>query len=90
MQQFLALTSFGIEILLAEELKNLNAQQVVQKPEGVYFTATLADAYKICLYCRLSTRILLNENVPHKRAHSLSHIFQYGFQSSVPLIEKSM
>jgi len=59
MQQFLALTSFGIEILLAEELKNLNAQQVVQKPEGVYFTATLADAYKICLYCRLSTRILL-------------------------------
>jgi len=59
MQQFLALTSFGIEILLAEELKNLNAQQVVQKPEGVYFTATLADAYRICLYCRLSTRILL-------------------------------
>ncbi|MFB0998679.1 MAG: THUMP domain-containing protein, partial [Colwellia sp.] len=59
MQQFLALTSFGVEILLAEELKNLNAQQVVQKPEGVYFTATIEEAYKICLYCRLSTRILL-------------------------------
>ena len=59
MQQFLALTSFGVEILLAEELKNLNAQQVVQKPEGVYFMATIEEAYKICLYCRLSTRILL-------------------------------
>ena len=37
MQQFLALTSPGIEVLLANEVKNLGAQQVVQKPEGVYF-----------------------------------------------------
>ncbi|MBA6264573.1 MAG: bifunctional 23S rRNA (guanine(2069)-N(7))-methyltransferase RlmK/23S rRNA (guanine(2445)-N(2))-methyltransferase RlmL [Colwellia sp.] len=59
MQQFLALTSPGIEILLAQELKDLKASQVVQKPEGVYFTATIEEAYKICLYCRLSTRILL-------------------------------
>lgn len=59
MQQFLALTSPGIEILLAQELKNLNASQVVQKPEGVYFTASIEQAYSICLYCRLSTRILL-------------------------------
>lgn len=59
MQQFLALTSPGIEILLAQELTNLQAEQVVQKPEGVYFTSTIANAYKICLYSRLSTRILL-------------------------------
>ena len=59
MQQFLALTSPGIEILLAQELKDLKAEQVVQKPEGVYFTSTIEHAYHICLHARLSTRILL-------------------------------
>ncbi|MCO4798447.1 MAG: bifunctional 23S rRNA (guanine(2069)-N(7))-methyltransferase RlmK/23S rRNA (guanine(2445)-N(2))-methyltransferase RlmL [Colwelliaceae bacterium] len=59
MQQFLALTSPGIEILLAQELKDLNAEQVIQKPEGVYFTTTLENAYEICLYSRLATRVLL-------------------------------
>ena len=59
MPQFLALTSPGIEILLAEELKNLQAEQVVQKPDGVYFSATLEQAYHICLHLRLATRVLL-------------------------------
>ncbi|MEW6991667.1 bifunctional 23S rRNA (guanine(2069)-N(7))-methyltransferase RlmK/23S rRNA (guanine(2445)-N(2))-methyltransferase RlmL [Colwelliaceae bacterium 6441] len=59
MQQFLALTSPGIEILLAQELKDLQAQDVIQKPEGVYFTATIENAYRICLFTRLATRILL-------------------------------
>ena len=59
MQQFLALTSPGIEILLAQELKDLKAEQVVQKPEGVYFNSTIEHAYHICLRSRLSTRILL-------------------------------
>lgn len=59
MYQFLALTSSGIEILLAEELQTLGAEHVVQKPEGVYFQADLALAYKICLWCRLASRILL-------------------------------
>jgi 23S rRNA (guanine2445-N2)-methyltransferase / 23S rRNA (guanine2069-N7)-methyltransferase len=59
MKQFLALTSPGIEILLAQELKELGAEQVIQKPEGVYFSASLATAYDICLYTRLSTRVML-------------------------------
>lgn len=59
MQQFLALTSPGIEILLTQELKDLRAEQVIQKPEGVYFTSTIENAYQICLYSRLATRILL-------------------------------
>ncbi|GAA6206685.1 MULTISPECIES: bifunctional 23S rRNA (guanine(2069)-N(7))-methyltransferase RlmK/23S rRNA (guanine(2445)-N(2))-methyltransferase RlmL [Thalassotalea] len=59
MQQFLALTSPGIEILLAQELKDLHAEQVIQKPEGVYFTSTIENAYHICLFSRLATRILL-------------------------------
>jgi 23S rRNA (guanine2445-N2)-methyltransferase / 23S rRNA (guanine2069-N7)-methyltransferase len=59
MQQFLALTSPGVEILLAEELQNLGAQDVVQKPEGVYFAAPLSVAYQLCLWSRFATRILL-------------------------------
>ena len=59
MFQFLALTSQGIEVLLAEELNSLGAEQVVQKPEGVYFSCSLEKAYHICLWTRLATRILL-------------------------------
>lgn len=59
MFQFLALTSQGIESLLADELKSLDAQQVVQKPEGVYFQCDLAQGYRICLWSRLASRILL-------------------------------
>ncbi len=59
MYQFLALTSPGIEILLADEIKELGAEQVVQKPDGVHFQADLAIAYKVCLWSRLATRILL-------------------------------
>jgi len=59
MQQFLALTSPGIEVLLVDEIKNLGAEQVTQKPEGVYFTASLELGYKISLWTRLATRVML-------------------------------
>jgi len=59
MQQFLALTSPGIEVLLADEIKNLGGEHVVQKPEGVYFSASIALGYKISLWTRLATRVML-------------------------------
>jgi len=59
MYQFLALTSPGIEVLLFEEVKKLGGGSVVQKPEGVYFSASLEIGYHICLWTRLSSRILL-------------------------------
>ncbi len=59
MKQFLALTSFGIESLLAQELSDLGAQEIVQKPEGIYFSAELKTAYSICLKTRLSSRVLV-------------------------------
>nr|WP_245942568.1 bifunctional 23S rRNA (guanine(2069)-N(7))-methyltransferase RlmK/23S rRNA (guanine(2445)-N(2))-methyltransferase RlmL [Candidatus Colwellia aromaticivorans] len=59
MQSFLALTSPGIEVLLADEIKNLGGEQVVQKPEGVYFSASLALGYKISVWTRLATRVML-------------------------------
>lgn len=59
MHHFLALTSPGIEVLLAEEIKSLGGEQVVQKPEGVYFSASLAKGYHICLWTRMATRVML-------------------------------
>lgn len=59
MHHFLALTSSGIEVLLAEEIKQLGGEQVVQKPEGVYFSASLEVGYHISLWTRLATRIML-------------------------------
>jgi len=59
MQQFLALTSPGIEVLLVDEIKSFGAEQVVQKPEGVYFTTSMELGYKICLWTRLATRVML-------------------------------
>ncbi len=59
MQQFLALTSPGIEVLLVNEINNLGGEQIVHKPEGVYFSATLALGYHISLWTRLATRIML-------------------------------
>ena len=58
-QQFLALTSPGIEVLLFDEIKNLGGFNVIQKPEGVYFQASLTLGYKISLWTRLATRIML-------------------------------
>ena len=59
MQQFLALTSSGIEVLLADEIKNLGGENVIQKPEGVYFTASMELGYKVSLWTRLATRVML-------------------------------
>jgi 23S rRNA (guanine2445-N2)-methyltransferase / 23S rRNA (guanine2069-N7)-methyltransferase len=59
MPQFLALTSPGIEILLAEEITKLGGESVVQKPDGVHFSASLSVGYHICLWTRLATRVLL-------------------------------
>jgi 23S rRNA (guanine2445-N2)-methyltransferase / 23S rRNA (guanine2069-N7)-methyltransferase len=59
MQLFLALTSPGIEVLLADEIKKLGGGQVVQKPEGVYFSASMEQGYKISLWTRLATRVML-------------------------------
>ncbi len=59
MYQFLALTSVGIESLLADELSDLGATLITQKPEGVYFQGDLSLGYHVCLWSRLASRVLL-------------------------------
>ena len=59
MHQFLALTSPGIEVLLADEIKSLGGENVTQKPEGVYFSGSLAQGYHVSLWTRMATRVML-------------------------------
>ena len=51
MHQFLALTSPGIEVLLADEIKSLGGENVTQKPEGVYFSGSSSSRSIGSPYC---------------------------------------
>jgi len=58
-QSFFATAPKGIETLLAEELRDLGLKDVKETRAGAYFTGTIADAYKVCLWTRLANRVLL-------------------------------
>jgi len=49
----------GMESLLAGELHGLDARHVKQARAGVSMACTLETAYRICLWSRLATRVLL-------------------------------
>lgn len=57
--KFFATAPKGLELLLAEELRQLGAGTAAEKLAGVAFTGDLALAYKACLWSRLANRILL-------------------------------
>ncbi|CAM4426207.1 MAG: Ribosomal RNA large subunit methyltransferase K/L [Legionellaceae bacterium] len=56
---FFATTPKGLELLLADELKQLGATFAAEKLAGVVFQGTLEMAYRACLWSRLANRILL-------------------------------
>ncbi len=49
----------GVEHVLAGELKELGASEVVESVAAVYFEATQAQALHICLWTRVASRIVL-------------------------------
>ncbi|TPH13897.1 bifunctional 23S rRNA (guanine(2069)-N(7))-methyltransferase RlmK/23S rRNA (guanine(2445)-N(2))-methyltransferase RlmL [Litorilituus lipolyticus] len=83
MQNFLALTSPGIEVLLVNEIENLGGEHVVQKPEGVYFKASLELGYRISLWTRLATRVMLK--IGEGEAKNKDELFQTA--SSINWVE---
>lgn len=58
-QQFFATAALGLEPLLAAELIELGAEEVKEERAGVRFVGDLRSAYKICLWSRLASRVLL-------------------------------
>ena len=55
---FHATTPLGLELLLADELTQLGATQVVPGRAGVAFEGRMETAYRACLWSRLANRIL--------------------------------
>lgn len=58
MNQYLAITSRGLENLLADELTQLGAAQVKVVHAGVRFSADQNTAYRCCLWTRVASRIV--------------------------------
>ncbi len=56
---FFAAVPLGMEGLLEKELAGLGASKIRRERAGVHFEATLPVAYRICLWSRLASRILL-------------------------------
>ncbi|MDC0612323.1 bifunctional 23S rRNA (guanine(2069)-N(7))-methyltransferase RlmK/23S rRNA (guanine(2445)-N(2))-methyltransferase RlmL [Vibrio sp.] len=59
MRQYLAITSNGLENLLAEELAEIGVIDPKPVQAGVRFNADLALAYRCCLWSRIASRFVL-------------------------------
>lgn len=59
MRNYVATTSFGLEKVLAKELKNLGAQQIQELNRAVSFQASKENLYSIHLHVATALRILL-------------------------------
>ena len=56
---FFATVAAGLEPLLADELETLGAEEIRPQNAGVAFTGDLACGYRVCLWSRLASRVLL-------------------------------
>lgn len=56
---FFVICAKGFEDLLVNELKQLDITDPQQKYSGVSFIGSLEQAYKVCLWSRLASRVLL-------------------------------
>jgi len=57
--QYLATCPTGVGVYLAQELEQLGATSVVERPSGVTFQGALGLAYRVCLWSRLANRVIL-------------------------------
>lgn len=57
--RFFATAPLGIELLLAQELRDLGVPDVAEGRAGVAFGGDLATAYTVCLWTRLANRVLI-------------------------------
>jgi 23S rRNA (guanine2445-N2)-methyltransferase / 23S rRNA (guanine2069-N7)-methyltransferase len=57
--RFFATAPKGVESLLADELRQLGALEVAETRAGVAFQGSLRTAYRVCLWSRLASRVLM-------------------------------
>ena len=68
----------GLENLLGKELLALGAASIQESVAACYFTADLANVYKICLWSRLANRIILL--LERARVNSDQEMYDTAFQ----------
>jgi len=56
---FFASTAKGMELILADEILAIGAENVKQAAGGVYFEGDLETAFRVCLWSRLANRVLM-------------------------------
>ena len=56
---FFATCPKGVEDMLANECEQLGISDIKQQAAGIAFEGVIADAYKLCLWSRLASRVLL-------------------------------
>ena len=77
---YYAAASFGLEGLVASELKRLSMKQVLAENGGVRFSGSLPDGFLCNLRLRFSDRVYII--LAEKETHSFEDLFQLVF--SIP------
>ena len=72
-REFFARCAGGFEEVLAAELAALHCAQVKPVRGGASFAGTYADGLRVCLWSRVSTRVLLK--LAHASAHSAQTLY---------------
>jgi 23S rRNA (guanine2445-N2)-methyltransferase / 23S rRNA (guanine2069-N7)-methyltransferase len=82
MFKFFAAAPKGFEFPLAQELTHLGAQEIKESVAGVYFSADLEVAYRVTLWSRLASRIIM---ILHQgQATTLEELYDAAFNIDWP------
>lgn len=74
----------GLESLLQEEIHDLGVTEVERFPGRLVFQGTLEHAYKICMWSRLASRVLLPiHSVELERSHDARDVAEELYEAAV-------
>ncbi|MGY5392636.1 bifunctional 23S rRNA (guanine(2069)-N(7))-methyltransferase RlmK/23S rRNA (guanine(2445)-N(2))-methyltransferase RlmL [Acinetobacter sp. NigerLNRRAM0016] len=74
----------GLETLLQEELQGLGIQQIERFPGRLVFKGTLEQAYRICMWSRLASRVLLPIHTHElERSHDARDVAEELYEGAI-------
>lgn len=74
----------GLETLLQEELQGLGIEQIERFPGRLIFKGTLEQAYRICMWSRLASRVLLPIHTHElERSHDARDVAEELYEGAI-------
>ncbi len=74
----------GLETLLQEELQGLGIEQIERFPGRLVFKGTLEQAYRICMWSRLASRVLLPIHAHElERSHDARDVAEELYEGAI-------